>query len=92
VLTAENVPTSTRGAGEYLWLTRERWGGELADTVDVWVYPPEAHLQADGDVLWLAPMDVVNRRATYLVELSLAEAPAVPQSAEECVRVRRARG
>lgn len=85
-------PRAAPAIRDSLWLTRDRWAGELANKVDVWVYPPRPYKFDDGDVIWLAPMHVVNRRATYLVELDLDEAPAVPQSAEERLRVRRARG
>lgn len=74
------------------YLTRDCWEGVLSDRVDVWVYPPKPHVFPDGDVLWLAPTGIADRRATFLVELSLDEAPAVPRSATECIRVRRARG
>jgi len=47
------------------WLTRDRFAGELSPEVDVWVHPPIAEMYPDGDVLWIAPFDVVDRRATY---------------------------
>jgi hypothetical protein len=89
---ADLVPT-----GQDIWLTRDRFEGALAPEVDVWVYRPAPERYRDGDVLWIAPIDVVDRRATFFCALPLKTARllyggAVPDDARQCVRLERARG
>lgn len=77
-----------------VWLTRDRFDGALAPEVDIWVYRPEPEVYPDGDVLWLAPLEVIDRRATFLCSLPLRVArlvlgSAVPGDARQCVRLGR---
>ena len=77
------------------WLTRDRIGGELVDSVEVWVVRPERHLAEDGDVMWLAPFEYLAGELdgdTHVDDWSLDEARreignGIPEGDRECVRV-----
>ena len=81
-------------AKQDFWLTRDRCEGELSASVEVWVHKPETLRYADGDVTWIAPLHVVDRRATYYGCISVALAKqelgnGVPASERECLHVER---
>lgn len=72
-----------------LWLTRDRWDGVLVDSVEAWAVVPDRRVMDDGDVLWLAPLHLVDRRKTLVGSVALEMAreyfgDAVPQSDLEC--------
>lgn len=74
------------------WLTRDRYDGALAPEVDVWIHPPVPTIYADGDVLWLAPPEAVDREETYYSTIPLALArcllgEAVPGDERDCLHV-----
>lgn len=54
------------------WLSRDRAGGVLSDVVEVWLVRPVAVRHIDGDTTWVAPLDVVDRRATYVAAVDVA--------------------
>lgn len=79
------------------WLTRDQFEGELSPEVDVWVHRPVAEIFPDGDVIWLAPMDVADRRATFYSSIPAAFTRLVlncvaPDDPRQCIRVGRAHG
>ncbi len=75
-----------------LFLTRDRCEGSLSDIVEAWTLVPDRIEMQDGDVMWVAPLDTVDRRSTLVSSWSLLVALAkfkgdVPSSAVECRRV-----
>lgn len=79
------------------WLTRDRFEGELSPEVDVWVHQPIAEMFPDGDVLWLAPVGVADRSATYCSSIPAYLVRPIlncvaPDDPRQCIRVGRARG
>jgi hypothetical protein len=50
------------------WVSRGRTEGVLLDTYEVWAVCPERHRSDDGDVMWLAPLGVVDRFDTFVGE------------------------
>lgn len=80
--------------GQDFWLTRDRAEGELSDELEIWLHRPKALRYSDGDVTWIAPLDLVDRKATYLGAISVALAKielgnAVPATQWECLHVAR---
>ncbi len=78
------------------WLTRDCANGELSDELEVWLHRPEPLWFDDGDVTWIAPLAIVDRAATYVGTVTIAEARAelgngVPTTARECLHVERTR-
>jgi len=89
VAVATIVPTD-----QDTWLTRDQMEGVLSLEVEVWAVRPESRTFPDGDVMWLAPMDLVDRKATRLGSLTVAEAKKLvgngaPETARECTLVGR---
>lgn len=76
------------------WLTRDRSEGELSVYLDIWLYRPEYLRYDDGDVTWIAPLELVDRAATFFGSIEFSDAysqlgASVPDSERECVRVGR---
>lgn len=76
------------------WLTRDQSEGELSDEVEIWLYRPKPLYYDDGDVTWIAPLDVVDRQATYVGSITVERVKAelgssTPETARECVHVER---
>lgn len=74
------------------WVTRGRTNGELDAHLQVWCVKPELLRCNDGDVMWLAPIELVDMQSTLLGDWSLGEAyqhinNAIPQSERECICV-----
>lgn len=87
-------PAITVPVDQDTWLTRDQMEGVLSLEVEVWVVRPESRRFPDGDVMWLAPLDLVDRKATRLGSLGLAAARlqvgnGVPETARECTFVGR---
>lgn len=59
---------------EKLWLTRDKVEGELSDTIEAWTLVPDRLQFGDGDVMWVAPLDLVDRRPTLLTHWCYADA------------------
>jgi len=57
-----------------LWLTRDKDGGELSQTVEAWAIEPERVALPDGDSMWIAPLGDVDRRQSLHSTWSLPEA------------------
>jgi len=79
------------------WLTRDQFEGELSPDVDVWAHRPVAEMFPDGDVLWIAPLDVADRKATYYSSIPASLVTPIlncvaPTDPRQCIRVGRARG
>lgn len=80
---------------EDFWLTRDRTDGVLSDFVEIWLARPERQRHVEGDVLWIAPLNVVDRKTTFFGELALKEAVtqfgnSVPLTDGECIRIDKA--
>lgn len=74
------------------WLTRDTVEGALADRVEVWLARPTRLRFLDGDTMWIAPLDAVDREATYWGEWSLDQArsvvgPGAPDNDRECTKI-----
>jgi hypothetical protein len=74
------------------WLTRDRFRGVLSPEIDVWVCRPVPEIYPNGDVLWLAPLEIIDLGETYHSALTIEQAhqavgEAVPDSPRQCVRV-----
>ena len=68
---------STEDVPPIIWLTRGRTGGELDGRIEIWSVSPERHRYDDGDVLWLAPLALIDGHSVMnLGDLSVAEARA----------------
>lgn len=73
------------------WITRDRKLGELVNVVDVWLVCPQYFRLDDGDLYWVAPVDMVDRAAAYYDTWTLKHAHkharVVPEHELECIRV-----
>lgn len=76
------------------WLTRDCAEGQLSDEIEIWLHRPRPLRYADGDITWIAPLGVVDRKATYLGSISVVLARlelgnGVPVTSWECLHVDR---
>ena len=73
------------------WLTRDKQGGVLSETVEVWLAKPDLRRFDDGDVMWLPNLEVVDIEVTsyaqWTVEQCLKEIYTYPATERECIRV-----
>ena len=78
------------------WVTRDSLMGELSSRVEVWAVRPHREVAEDGDVLWFAPLDLIDgEELTSLGEWSLAACRihigTIPDTSLECLVVGRDR-
>ncbi len=76
------------------WLTRDRFDNLISDSVDIWIEKPEPLFYADGDIVWIAPLGIVDRVTTYHGSLPVDEVrkefgSATPDTERECVLINR---
>lgn len=90
----EEEPTKPSGEPKLpttYWLTRDRRHGELSKTVEVWAVRPERVRMHDGDVMWLAPSELIDVVDTHVDDWTigrcLRECRVYPETDRECVRV-----
>ena len=74
------------------WVSRGRTHGVLDSTVQVWAVRPEFVRCDDGDLFWIAPLEVVDKQDTLLGEWTIGEAMrfihnGVPDDELQCLRV-----
>lgn len=76
--------------GPTVWLTRDSFGGEVEDHVDVWECRPTRHERDGGFVEWL---DVGDGLGMHAEQISLADAKirfrTVPDDDRQIIRVGR---
>jgi hypothetical protein len=68
--------------------------GRLSDKIDVWLTKPEPLFCSDGDLIWIAPLTVVDRGESHWGEVSLAIARgevgySIPSTERECLHIGR---
>lgn len=73
------------------WLTRDRKHGELSATVEVWAVKPDRIRMYDGDVMWMAPPELVDLVETHVDDWSIAQCLkqcyVYPDDDRMCIRV-----
>lgn len=72
---------------ETYWLTRDRKHGVLSDRVEVWAVKPERIRFPDGDIMWMAPLELIDVVETRLTSWSVEKCPTAPDDDRMCVRV-----
>ena len=74
-------------------MTRDCTEGVLSDCVEIWCVKPTPSYFADGDGIWLAPIEMMDRGtarvAVWSVTQAMKEARTVPEDVHECIRVGR---
>ena len=73
------------------WLTRGTRHGELQNYIEIWAVKPDRIRFDDGDVMWMAPPDVIDIMPTLVGEWSLwesyRECKVYPEDDRMCIRV-----
>lgn len=77
---------------ETFWVTRGRRHGVLDDHIEIWAVLPDRLRCDDGDVVWFAPLDLIDREDTLIGDVSIGDAfrligNGYPQTDRECVRI-----
>lgn len=71
-----------------VWLTRERYKGNLLSYVLVWTRRPTRIVLADGDVRWRTGPSVEDLEG-YEGWIDVVQLPVVPDNDSQCIRLGR---